>query len=74
MKEKPVNIKQQKHYTCFKIQPIEFIGTNEIGYLEGNVIKYICRYRNKNKIEDLKKAQHYLEVLIKRENGERCLP
>ena len=41
------------HYERMKIQPVEFIMANDIGYFEGNVIKYICRYKHKNGIEDL---------------------
>ena len=44
------------HYKDMKIQPAEFIHANNIGYFEGNVIKYVSRWRNKNGIEDLKKA------------------
>ena len=51
------------HYKEFHIQPVEFIHANNIGYLEGNVIKYVCRWRNKNGMEDLDKAIHYLELL-----------
>jgi len=51
------------HYKDFNIQPVEFIHANNIGYLEGNVIKYVCRWRNKNGLEDLDKAIHYLELL-----------
>jgi hypothetical protein len=58
------DIKQQQHYTQFAIQPMEFIGRNGMGFLEGNVIKYVCRYKAKNGLEDLKKAAHYLEKLI----------
>lgn len=39
------------------------------GYLAGNVVKYIARYRDKNGVEDLKKARHYLDKLIEIENG-----
>jgi len=52
------------HYKEFRIQPIRFIHANGIGYMEGNVIKYVCRHRNKNGREDLQKAIHYLEMLI----------
>lgn len=55
------------HYKDYKIQPIEFITGNEIPYIEGNVIKYVCRWKNKNGIDDLKKAIHYLEILIENE-------
>ena len=34
------------------------------GFLQGNVIKYLCRYRDKNGVEDLRKARHYLDKLI----------
>jgi hypothetical protein len=52
------------HYKTMNIQPVEFIHENEIGYLEGNVIKYVCRHKQKGGIEDLRKAQHYIELLI----------
>jgi len=52
-----------KHYKL-TIQPIEFIIKNNLGYSEGNVIKYICRYKQKNGIEDLKKAKQYIDFLI----------
>lgn len=46
------------------IQPIEYIHANGLGFVEGNVIKYVTRWKDKNGIEDLKKAKHYLEILI----------
>lgn len=52
------------YYKDMKIQPAEFIHANDIGYFEGNVIKYVSRWRNKNGIEDLKKAKHYIDLLI----------
>lgn len=55
------------HYKQMKIQPVEFIHANNISYLEGNVIKYICRHRNKNGVDDLLKAKHYIELLIELE-------
>jgi len=61
------NVRKQKHYTQYKIQPMEYIGLNNIGYLEGNIIKYISRYKLKNGLEDLAKARHYLDKLIERE-------
>lgn len=64
-----VEIKLQKHYTQYQIQPMEFIGKNNIGYIEGNIIKYVCRYKLKNGLEDLQKAAHYLEKLIERETS-----
>jgi len=52
------------HYKLYKIQPIEFIQSNSIPFIEGNVIKYVMRHKYKNGIEDLKKAKHYLDLLI----------
>jgi len=51
------------HYQV-AIQPWDYIIANNLGYLEGNVIKYVTRYKNKGGIEDLRKAQHYLSKLI----------
>ncbi|MCW1937533.1 DUF3310 domain-containing protein [Pseudomonas sp. MDMC_285] len=48
---------------------MEYIHANGIGYFEGNVIKYVSRWRKKNGIEDLKKAKHYLELLIELEQS-----
>ena len=56
------------HYKNLALQPFEFIERNGLGYGVGNVIKYLSRYKNKHKInggiEDLKKARHYIELLI----------
>lgn len=52
------------HYKSYKIQPVEFIHANEIPFLEANVIKYIMRHKDKNGIEDLQKAKHYIDLLI----------
>lgn len=55
------------HYKSFKIQPVEFIHINKLGYIVGNIIKYVCRYKFKNGIEDLRKARHYIDMLIEME-------
>lgn len=55
------------HYKDYKIQPVEFIYANDIPFLEGNVIKYVMRHRQKNGLQDLEKAKHYIELLIKLE-------
>ena len=52
------------HYKM-PIQPIEFIVRNDIPYREGNVIKYVTRHKSKNGAEDIKKAIHYLEMILK---------
>ena len=50
-----------------KIQPLEYCHANNIGKIEGDVISYVSRWRNKNGIEDLKKAVHELQILIELE-------
>jgi hypothetical protein len=55
------------HYKQMKIQPIEFIYENQIPYIESNVIKYICRHKYKNGLQDLEKAKHYIDLLIEKE-------
>lgn len=55
------------HYRNFKIQPVEFIHANDLGFLEGCVIKRICRWREKNGVEDLRKIIHEVELLIQLE-------
>lgn len=57
------------HYKSFAIQPSEFIHKNGIGFLEGNVIKYVCRYKAKNGRQDLEKARHYIDLLLEWEYG-----
>lgn len=51
------------HYKQYEIQPVEFYIANNIPFVEGNIIKYVCRHRHKNGKEDLDKAIHYLELL-----------
>ena len=56
------------HYKNYKIQPIDFIYLNGMSFIEGCIIKYICRYKNKGTpIEDLKKIKHYIDILIEKE-------
>jgi hypothetical protein len=52
------------HYKSKEIQPWDYIIANGIGYMEGNVIKYVSRWRDKGGIDDLRKARHYLDKLI----------
>lgn len=52
------------HYKSLKVQPIEFIHANGLGFCEGSVIKYVCRHETKNGAEDIKKAIHYLELIL----------
>ena len=52
------------HYKKYKIQPVEFIVKNNIGFCEGNIIKYVLRFKEKGGVQDLEKAKHYIELLI----------
>tara|TARA_R100000781_G_scaffold82542_1_gene50852 strand:- start:985 stop:1191 length:207 start_codon:yes stop_codon:yes gene_type:complete len=55
------------HYKNMKIQPAEFINKNGLQFAEGNAIKYICRHKYKNGEEDVRKAIHYLEMILERD-------
>lgn len=55
------------HYKDLAIQPVEYIHKNNLGYVEGSVIKYVTRWKNKNGIQDLQKAKHFIELLIEME-------
>lgn len=57
------------HYKQFAIQPVEFIHKNALPFIEGNCIKYLCRWRDKGGIADLEKVKHYVDLLIELENG-----
>ena len=52
------------HYKDMAIQPVEYIHANGLGFIEGCVVKYVSRYRDKNGLEDLKKARHFIDLLI----------
>lgn len=56
-----------KHYKNMAIQPIEYIFANGLGFCEGNILKYLSRWRDKGGVEDLRKARHYLDLLIEHE-------
>jgi hypothetical protein len=58
------------HYSKHKIQPYTFITTNDLSFFQGNVIKYVVRYKDKNGVEDLKKVIHYCELEIERLKNE----
>lgn len=55
------------HYASRTIQPIEYIHGNNLSFIEGNVVKYISRWRTKGGVADLKKIIHYIELLIELE-------
>jgi hypothetical protein len=55
------------HYKDRAIQPIEYIHANNLPFIEGSVVKYITRWRDKGGVEDLKKIKHYIDLLIELE-------
>ena len=59
-----------EHYKL-KIQPFKFIMDNDLNFFQGNVIKYVCRYLYKNKIEDLEKIKHYCDLEILRMKNDK---
>tara|TARA_R100001244_G_C5155642_1_gene130334 strand:- start:403 stop:987 length:585 start_codon:yes stop_codon:yes gene_type:complete len=52
-----------QHYQQGNIPVLDFITDQKFTYLEGNIVKYICRYKTKNGVEDLEKAEYYLKEL-----------
>jgi hypothetical protein len=52
------------HYKKMNVEVYEFCMVNNIPFVEGNIIKYVCRYKDKGGLDDLNKAKHYLEMLI----------
>jgi hypothetical protein len=58
-----------EHYKRLKPEPWDVIVAWNLGYLDGNIVKYVTRYREKGGLVDLLKAQHYLEKLIEIEKG-----
>ena len=58
------------HYKQLTIQPWDYIVSNNLGYLEGNVVKNVTRWQTKgNGVQDLLKARHYLDKLLEVKNG-----
>jgi hypothetical protein len=55
------------HYKDMKIQPVQYIMANNIGFCEGCAIKYLSRWKSKGGIEDLRKAKHFIDLLIEGE-------
>lgn len=57
------------HYKVLTIQPWDYIIQNNLGFLEGNVIKYVTRWKDKEGVQDLQKARHFLDKLIEVNGG-----
>tara|TARA_Y100000780_G_C13690927_1_gene419541 strand:+ start:207 stop:482 length:276 start_codon:yes stop_codon:yes gene_type:complete len=67
-----LSLKKQEggtHYKKLAIQPIEYCQRNNLNHCESSVVKYVTRWKDKNGVEDLKKAIHYLEYLIELEES-----
>ena len=58
------------HYKTLKIQPIEYTVANKLPFIEGNVVKYITRHRDKNGAADIRKIIHYCQLLLELEYKE----
>lgn len=69
MSENFDNVSKPRHYNMGTIQVLDYIMDQGFDFVEGNVIKYVSRYKYKNGVEDLKKARFYLDKLIEREAG-----
>lgn len=59
------------HYKNFAIQPVQYIHANNLGFCEGNVVKYITRHAAKNGADDIRKVIHYCELLLELQYGEK---
>lgn len=56
------------HYKKHNIQPIEYIMGNNLGFCEGNIVKYITRWKDKGGVKDLEKIKQYVDFLIEQES------
>jgi hypothetical protein len=61
-----------RHYRNYIIQPVEFIHRNGLGFLEGCIVKRLCRHRDKGGAQDLMKALHEIELLLEMEYPAEC--
>lgn len=71
--EEPViandNVNHPSHYTQGKIECIDYIIDHNLDFLEGNVVKYVTRWKYKNGLEDLEKALYNMKKLVEREKN-----
>lgn len=58
------------HYKTVVIQPVQYIHANNLGFMEGCVVKYVTRHKRKDGVKDLNKAIHFLALLKELEYGE----
>lgn len=57
------------HYKDLKIQPVEYIQANDLDFFQGNVVKYVTRHKAKNGEQDIRKAIHYLNLILELQYG-----
>jgi hypothetical protein len=55
------------HYQSKAIQPIQYIHANKLSFIEGSIVKYITRWKEKGGVMDLLKVKHYVDLLIELE-------
>jgi hypothetical protein len=60
------------HYRDMVIQPVEYVLANGLGFVEGCVVKYVSRWKSKGGVEDLRKARHFLDLLIEHETRDEA--
>lgn len=60
-------VNHPSHYNTGSIEVIEAIDDWKLGFYEGNIVKYVARWKHKAGVQDLKKAQWYLNRLIELE-------
>lgn len=73
MENQPLDVQVGGRHYELQIQPVEYIVKNGLGFCEGNVIKYVTRYKVKGGKEDLLKARHYIDMLIEFNYGDEGL-
>lgn len=57
------------HYRKLPIQPWDYIAANNLDFFQGNIVRYVTRFRDKNGVEDLRKARHFLDKFIELETA-----
>lgn len=62
------------HYKKLEIQPVEYIHANNLDFFQGNVVKYVTRHKDKKGAEDIRKAIHYLQMILELQYGEKPSP
>lgn len=72
--KRPTSLDKQEggdHYKKLIIQPVEYIMKNNLDFLQGNMIKYATRHKDKNGAEDLRKVIHYAQLALELQYGEK---